>query len=124
MHRSSPWTCLVELFVKRKRSVVSKRRRHCCRERPHVVSLDGPVVTYTIDDRVAFLKDQTAMVGCRRVPFYPLQIACHRLARRRSLVLFAILEDDFMCESCRSVHLSVVPACISVSTFKHCVVMR
>ncbi|KAG9400472.1 hypothetical protein AC1031_022007 [Aphanomyces cochlioides] len=58
-----------------------------------------------------------------RVPFYPLQIACHRLARQRSLVLFAIVEDDSMCESCRSDHLSVVPACVSVSTFKNCVVM-
>ncbi|KAF0720707.1 Aste57867_132 [Aphanomyces stellatus] len=72
-------------------------------------------VEYKIVNRAA-LRRHTAIVGSRRVPFYPMDNAVHRVQRQDGAVLSPIDEDDMhLCECCHHFKLNRDAPCVSIT---------
>ncbi|KAF0720719.1 Aste57867_144 [Aphanomyces stellatus] len=101
----------------------------CCEKRmlQAAVSSTAPVtalekatssVKYKIVKKAA-LRKQRELVGCHRVPFYPLQNAYYRMDRHKTIILASIIEGDetTACESCQSHTFDSVPAVVAISFY-------
>ncbi|KAG9400478.1 hypothetical protein AC1031_010697 [Aphanomyces cochlioides] len=89
----------------------------CCQERHanHDAEAPDTAVFYKIIHKRA-LRREASIVGGVRVPFYPVHNACQRVLRKKAAVLETIAESDGpMCDACRAHHLSLRPACVSIT---------
>ncbi|ETV99130.1 hypothetical protein H310_08539 [Aphanomyces invadans] len=95
----------------------------CCEKRLHTTTASGDdhpksLVVYKHVNR-RHMRNQNAIVGGHRVPFFPAHNAHHRVARSKGNVLPRIDEDmgHSLCSVCHSHHLQETPAVVSITLY-------